>query len=209
MEDKYVMPDGFAFLYSVLSNEKLFYEMERQLKKINVQLEYPNSGFVQLLDNEGESINVSRKKFIEKLISSADIHFIWWLKEDASFYCHIKELKNKIMLFELGLEGLYDAETYEVIMMFLSLCGKETNKEFIGFVIDRNAYTEEYDWDSFFIDDKLAVSDLPSILGLYKQKKFLCNSFEKCNFDPSIVESVIVAKKIKGFGNHFKVVILE
>lgn len=202
------MPDGFAIIYSTLPRLKIFFEMENKLKQLGIELEYPLNSLVQIWDEEGEYERLKREVFLNKLVYDNDISFQWWWNAKDDIFCRIRSFDNNTVL-KMFLDGLNRVQAFKVIRLVFELFMIHLKENIIGFVIDRNAYTEEYDWNSFFIDDKLAVSELPSILGLYKQKKFLYNGFGKCNFNTSMVESVIVAKKMKGFGNHIKVVILE
>ncbi|MCL5058254.1 MAG: hypothetical protein M1130_09765 [Actinobacteria bacterium] len=201
------MSDGLAFLYSTLSRDKIFHKMEQQIKQKGIKLEYPINNLVQIWNEEGEYQRLSRVNFLEKLVSNNKISFQWWWNEEDDLYCRIRSVDGYTS-FELGLDGVNRNQILNVVKLFFSILGDRLKEDVIGFVIDRNAYTEEYDWDTFFINDKLSVLDLPIILGLNSQKKFLYDASEKCRFDLSIVESVIVAKKVKGFGNYFRVVVL-
>lgn len=163
------MAERTALLYENRSAVESFDSLRRALGGLGIQLTYPGSEYVKMLDDEGGQVEGTLSELRDRLSTESCVSFQWWFDVDHDLYCRIRRQCSACAI-ELGMEGCCEGE--------LNLLGKVLRKYFVsgrgvstGFVFDSQGVAEDYDWDRFFLRGELldwssAGFVFPAMLGL-------------------------------------------
>lgn len=126
--------------------------LEEDFVRAGLGLPSPKSGNVVTRDQEGLANEISVDSFRDLIVTSDSVSFEWWFSESADLYCRIQRLEGTRKI-KLGLEGTSSSERARVAMAMEKRFLRESNRS-LGFVFDPEGWSEDYEWDSFFLNNE-------------------------------------------------------
>ncbi len=161
------MAERIAILYEHHDLPSSWESLRSSLLGVGLGLIHPGLDVVITLDDEGERVYVSEEELERRVCSDAELRFQWWFAECESVYCRIR-VRQAVRIVSLGMEGCEDDQLRAIGSALLDRVAA-TVEDTIGLVFDPVGFTEDYDWDRFFIDKERldvreSLSGFPDVL---------------------------------------------
>jgi len=157
------MSDRFSYLYQPADKFDLLALLDGWASN-GVLLKNPATERTTLLSQDGEQVDVSVQELVSAVSSHADFTFQLWVSADTDLCCRIRFLNDSRLVEEYSLVGI-GRRLGEIVGMLLQRFkakADESNKLF--FVVDREGYTIEIDWDRLSVIGKYEDRICPDIL---------------------------------------------
>lgn len=159
--------DGFFKWYRSRSSKL---DLSRQIEffdRHSVVIEHPIVKKCILLNVDGEQVFVAVEdiyRLMEMRLGAFDLE--WWLSSDVDLTCEIASIPAGGEVQTYYLSGLTIAQRNTIgsmLVEYAKLCSRDT----VGYVLDRNGRTEDFDWDGPILYGRQNVATLPDIFALH------------------------------------------
>ena len=170
------MSDRFAYLYQPADKFDPLALLDGWASS-GVLLKNPATGRTTLLSQDGEQVDMSVQKLVAAVSSHVDLTFQLWVSADTDLCCRIRFLNDSRLVEEYSLVGLGGrmGEIVGTLLERFKAKAAECNNLF--FIVDREGYTIELDWDRLSVIGKYEDRICPDILAFPENR---ATDFKSC-----------------------------
>lgn len=145
------MSERKAFLFEEATKDFKLEALCRSAAQLGLTLERPKQGGVILLSQLGDDFVATRNDLSRSLQDGVDTPFLLWYSEFEDVFVRIRQNLG-VRIIEFGLEGT-EREERDALADALVDCFLRKAKAGVGLgmVYDPEGYSEDYNWDDFFV----------------------------------------------------------
>lgn len=171
------MSDRFAYLYEAAGKFSLGRLIEDFASR-GITLKNPANGRVTALSEDGDQVDITLEILETAVAKHEPLTFQFWMPGHADVCCRFRYLGESRLVEEYWLDGLSSEEMDRVLSTLSErFNSKATEEDNLFFVVDREGYTFELDWDKLSSEGQYEFALCPDILGIPVDR---LTDFSKC-----------------------------
>jgi len=162
-----------------------------------VLLKNPASGRSTLLSQDGEQVDMSVQELVAAVSSHVDLTFQLWVSSDTDLCCRIRFLNDSRLVEEYSLVGLGERMNEMVGTLLERFKAKAAECNNLFFVVDREGYTIELDWDRLSVIGEYEDRICPDILAFPENR---ATDFKFCVADNTLsvrVRNYVIMNRVR------------